>query len=248
LATRDLVWDGCVNVRDLGGLPTEDGRVTRFGAVVRADNVRGLSDEGWQALTDYGIRTIVDLRWQHELDADPPRGLDLDLDVVHIPLLEDLDRIAPVDELAAPITDSIEWRRVVYLEFIERFKHRFSEAVTAVANAEEGGVLVHCAGGVDRTGMLAALMLRVARVGIDDIADDYGISERNWAPSLPEWIEQAPDEAERTRRAMLGTMSPRSMAAVISEVEARYGSAAGYLERAGVSPTALDRIRERLVA
>jgi protein-tyrosine phosphatase len=245
MAARELVWDGCINVRDLGGLPTEDGRVTRFGAVVRADNVRGLSDEGWQALTDYGIRTIVDLRWQFELDEDPPR--ELDLDVVHIPLLEGRDRVAPIDELAAPITDSIEWRRIVYLEFIERFKHRFSEAVTAVANAEEGGVLVHCAGGVDRTGMLAALMLRVARVSIDDIADDYGISERNWAPRLPEWIEQAPDEAERTRREMLGTMSPRSMAAVIGEVEARYGAVRDYLEQSGVSRTALDRIRERLV-
>ncbi len=64
MRTRELVWDGCVNVRDLGGLPTEDGRVTRFGAVVRADNVRRLSDAGWEALAGYGIRRIIDLRWQ----------------------------------------------------------------------------------------------------------------------------------------------------------------------------------------
>ena len=40
-----LAWEGCVNVRDLGGLPTEDGRRTRLGGVVRADNVRRLTDE-----------------------------------------------------------------------------------------------------------------------------------------------------------------------------------------------------------
>ena len=50
--SRDLVWDGCLNVRDLGGLPTVDGGETRFGAIVRADSVRQLSDEGWRALVE----------------------------------------------------------------------------------------------------------------------------------------------------------------------------------------------------
>ena len=40
MAERVLEWEGCVNVRDLGGLPTEDGGETRRGAVVRSDTVR----------------------------------------------------------------------------------------------------------------------------------------------------------------------------------------------------------------
>ncbi|HEY6032238.1 MAG TPA: tyrosine-protein phosphatase, partial [Gaiellaceae bacterium] len=70
--SRALAWDGCVNVRDLGGLPTEDGGVTLRGAVVRSDNARRLSDAGWQALLDHGVRTVVDLRWADERDEDPP--------------------------------------------------------------------------------------------------------------------------------------------------------------------------------
>ena len=54
LQPRDLVWDGCLNVRDLGGLPTRDGHETRLGAIVRADSVRQLSGDGWQALIDHG--------------------------------------------------------------------------------------------------------------------------------------------------------------------------------------------------
>ena len=50
MATRDLVWDGCLNVRDLGGLATENGGRTRFGSVIRADSVGLLSPDGWQAL------------------------------------------------------------------------------------------------------------------------------------------------------------------------------------------------------
>jgi protein-tyrosine phosphatase len=47
---RALAWNGCVNVRDLGGHPTEDGAQTRIGAVVRADSIRKLSDRGWREL------------------------------------------------------------------------------------------------------------------------------------------------------------------------------------------------------
>jgi hypothetical protein len=61
--TRALDWDGCVNVRDLGGLPLEGGGETRLGVLVRADNVRKLTDAGWEALADHGVTRIVDLRW-----------------------------------------------------------------------------------------------------------------------------------------------------------------------------------------
>ena len=63
--TRTLRWDGCCNIRDLGGLPTEDGRETRFRVVVRADDLALLSPSGWDALLAYGVNRIVDLRHEH---------------------------------------------------------------------------------------------------------------------------------------------------------------------------------------
>ena len=62
---RDLDWDGCYNVRDLGGLPTNDGRTTRWGALVRADAPSGLTESGWRAARDHGVTTIVDLMETH---------------------------------------------------------------------------------------------------------------------------------------------------------------------------------------
>lgn len=59
---RHLDWAGCLNARDLGGLPTGDGRTTRWRAVVRADNLDRLAPEGWAAPHAYGVRTVVDLR------------------------------------------------------------------------------------------------------------------------------------------------------------------------------------------
>ncbi|MBN2146516.1 MAG: tyrosine-protein phosphatase [Anaerolineales bacterium] len=47
---RVLQWDGCINVRDLGGLRTGDGRTTRWGAVVRSDTPARLTAAGWSPL------------------------------------------------------------------------------------------------------------------------------------------------------------------------------------------------------
>jgi len=43
LKNRWIDLDGAVNVRDLGGIPTRDGGVTRHGRILRADNLQGLT-------------------------------------------------------------------------------------------------------------------------------------------------------------------------------------------------------------
>jgi protein tyrosine/serine phosphatase len=242
--SRDLVWDGCVNVRDLGGHPTEDGGETRFGAVVRADSVRGLSDAGWEALVAYGVRMIVDLRWREELEEDPPR--ELPVDVVHIPLFGEREAAPEVDELVKDVRDPAVRRRRMYLEFLHRYPGNFAEAITAVAGAPEGAVLVHCAGGVDRTGLVSALLLRLAGVAPEHIAEDYTASEANWAPRVAVWIAEAPNEEEREFRRFLARMPPEAMLGVLENLEAQYGSVAAYLRQGGVTDFHLESVRARL--
>ena len=61
VSDRFLHWEGCINVRDLGGLPTMHGQVTRWRSVIRADTPAKLTAAGWEALQAYGIKTIVSL-------------------------------------------------------------------------------------------------------------------------------------------------------------------------------------------
>lgn len=246
--TRSISWDGCLNVRDLGGLPTEDGGETRSGRVIRADNVGRLSARGWQTLADHGVTRIVDLRWPEEAAADPPR--DLEIEVVSVSVLGDsMDAsLAWLHELDAnldeveDVADHYAWS---YVEFLERHRDRFGRALAAIADAE-GPVVIHCMGGKDRTGLVAALLLRLAGVDVDEIAHDYALSGPNLAAHLQVWLDEAPTERDRRRREKLSQTPAAGMRRVIETLEERYGTVAAYLEAAGLSAAQLDDLRGRL--
>ena len=246
MTERVLRWADCLNVRDLGGHPTEDGGQTRFGAVVRADSVASLTEEGWRQALDYGVRTVIDLRLQAERDADPPRALPIE--ALHHPAFGPWDETieAEIDAVSAAEPDTPSKTAAVYLEFLERFGPNFARAVSAVANAPDGAVIVHCQGGKDRTGLVAAMLLRLAGVGIEAIAEDYALSEVNLAPRLEQWLASATDDEERERIRQISATPAPSMQHVLDELERRYGSVAAYLEAGGASPEDVERAKSRL--
>jgi len=231
-----LEWEGCVNVRDVGGL-------------VRADNIRRLSDDGWRSLLEHGVSRVVDLRFPEEVAEDPPR--DVPIEVVHISLLGDRRTGEFEAEFGAAIDRSESAEEYLvwsYLEFLERGRGRFRRVFEAIADAPPGTVVIHCVGGKDRTGLVVALALRLAGLGIDAVAADYALTEANLRSRHAEWIELAPDGVERRRRELLGPAPASAMERVLVELEARYGSAEDYLRSAGLSEGDLARVRARLAA
>ena len=197
-----------LNVRDLGGLPTEDGRRTRAGAVVRSDNVRGLTDAGWRALADHGVTRIVDLRWPEELAEDQPR--DVDIDVVHVSVLGesyDRDYVAELDAHLASVDDVAEHYAWSYVDFLERYRERFGRAFAAIADAD-GTVVVHCMGGKDRTGLVSALLLRLAGVGLR--GDRRGLRALGGQPRAAERaVARRRQPTRRSVRSDAGSRTPR---------------------------------------
>jgi len=246
---RDLVWDGCLNVRELGGLPTVDGGETRFGSVVRADSVQQLSEAGWQALVGHGITTVIDLRGDHEREDDPPA--ELPVEVVHVPFMEaseaEWEEITEeIEAASAAAPDVATSTRDVYLIFLERFKDNVAAGVKAVAHAPEGGVVIHCVGGKDRTGLLAAFLLNLAGVPDEEIAADYALSEERLLPRHEAWFASADDEAELERLQRIAQTPAASMTGVFEELERRHGGVEGYLRDCGVTDEELELARSRL--
>jgi protein-tyrosine phosphatase len=249
LPSRDLVWDGCLNVRDLGGHRTAEGGETRFGAVVRADSVRQLTDAGWEALVEHGVRTVLDLRGDHEREDDPPA--ELPVEVVHVPFMEasepEWEEIAEeIEESVAAAPDVATSTRDAYLIFLEHFKDNVAASLRAVAHAPEGGVVIHCVGGKDRTGLLAAFLLHLAGVSDEEIAADYALSEERLRERHDAWFEAAETDEELERLRRIAQTPAESMVGVFRALEQRYGSVESFLRSSGVSDEELELVRARL--
>jgi protein-tyrosine phosphatase len=228
---RVLRWDGCVNVRDLGGLPLGGGAETAYRVVVRADSLPGLTDFGRQALVDYGVSLVVDLRGEHEEDDIP--------DTVPVSVLK-----TPMNPRGLQAAWNWPSMREAYLELADHYRGQLARALTALGAAEPPAA-IHCAGGRDRTGIACGMALWLAGVEPDVIAADHALSDESWAPYNDEWVSEAPDEEERERRRRVLRPAGRTLAEVLEEIEAREGIR-NRLLAARAEPAALDRLVARL--
>ncbi len=220
---RILAWDGCKNVRDLGGLRTGDGRTTRFGVIVRSDTPARLTAAGWSALYAYGIRTIITLRThgmtENELDFTLPYA-----DIVNIQAeIEDITD----EEFVQKWVNTNFWGTPLYFrDTLQRWPERHAAVFSAVAQAP-GGVLFHCIRGHDRTGIIALLLLGFVGVVLDDIVADYALS------ADPYREEILARENSSVRDAISNTMAGFDFD--------------GYLLKGGVSPDELSAVRRRFL-
>ena len=171
---RRLDLPRLLNARDLGGCPTLDGGVTRWRSLVRADDLAQLDTAGLRALTDLGIRTVIDLRWRAEAERHPspiPAALP-QVDYRRVSLLTPTED--EWHERSADATKEL-WNCVV----LEQVRLELREVLAAIAAAAPGPLLFHCIAGKDRTGLVAALLLALADVGPAAIAHDYALSSVN---------------------------------------------------------------------
>ncbi len=173
MTERILAWEGCKNVRDLGGLRTGDGRTTRWGAVVRSDTPSRLTDAGWSALYDYGIRTIITLRThgmtEDELNVAPPYP-----DIAVIPIA--IEDVTDMEFVRLYASSELWCTPLYYPDALRRWPERHAAVISAIAQAQPGGVLFHCIRGHDRTGIIAMLLLALVGVIPEDMAADYSLS------------------------------------------------------------------------
>ena len=241
--TRLLEWEGCLNARDLGGYATGDGRETRWGAVVRSASLAALTEAGRAALADYGVRAIVDLRLPAELADDPnPFAEPGDHGIAYT-------NVSFIDPAAAP-PDAVSTLAEDYLQMLDRYRQGVAEAMTAIASAPDGAVLIHCAAGKDRTGLISALLLGLAGVPDETIAADYAMTAELLRHREREWLEGLEPEERAEREAMLARYAPTAevMTAVLEGLTERFGVVEPYLLATGLGTEDLDRLRDRLVA
>jgi protein tyrosine/serine phosphatase len=231
----DLDWPGCRNARDVGGLPTADGRTIRAGVLIRSESLQYLTPDGVEAVRRSGVSRILDLRGDGEVANAPTPFTGTPL-AVRQPLQDPADP----DHGQPTIVAASTW-------MLDRRPELFAAAVKAIADEPDGAVVVHCHGGKDRTGMVVALALSIAGVPEDEIVADYFLTQERLAPWLEEQLAAEPDIALHPEMVEFRDTRAESLVAILRHLGEKYGGTEAYLRHGGLTTADLAKLRTRLV-
>lgn len=240
-----LVIGGLVNVRDLGGIITREGRVLRRRQVIRSDNPRGLTDEGRRDLVRVvDPRLVIDLRMALEVEREP---YDLDLPGVrnvHLPMQPQAGVNAT--QITAGLADNL------VDDYLRQSIVNAGSIVAALALLAEPAnrpAMLHCTAGKDRTGIVVALLLDILGVEPEVIVADYHVTAANMTVVLERiraaqvfqdnGLAQAPD--------WIFAAEPETMRGFLSAFHAEHGSAQAWALERGLTMQQLDALRDQLL-
>ncbi|MET0147270.1 MAG: tyrosine-protein phosphatase [Ilumatobacteraceae bacterium] len=250
--------EGAHNARDMGGLTTPDGP-TRSGVLLRSDALDQLTPGDVERLTEVvGLSHVIDLRSGSERER---RGRGLlggtgirysELEIIGV---DDMTRRQGERETAvAAGRPTAEIMSDGYVELLALGGQSFSTAFRRILEPGGSPVLVHCAAGKDRTGVMIALLLDVAGVDRADIIADYAATDGRMAPILERFgvgasYEQAnrPDDAAARVPAFVFGAQADTMAHFVRHLDTTWGGGAGYLRGHGITDDELAAWRTLFV-
>jgi len=179
---RLIPMENASNFRDLGGIPTTDGRVVKWGKIYRSGKLSKLSKKDLNYFNTLGINTIVDFRDDTEVVKDKTR----------FPTNREVNRIrTPIGDRSGNMQaelrkqiksanqddfDSEKFVADVMRQFIDSFAYQYQPFLEIVAESKNAPVLYHCSAGKDRTGLGTALILGMLGVEKDVIFGDFMMS------------------------------------------------------------------------
>ena len=214
--TRSLSWDGCLNVRDLGGLPIAGGGETMRGRVARAEAPDFLSPRGWSELHAHGVRTLVDLRCPTEGEYAPPDGVRREC----VPLFRTDD--PELDRRVSVVGDSGEFYRVL----VDHCREAIARAVAAVADADlpqPWEIEVHVFNGTQRPNAatrvadeIAGLAYRIGNVG-NATRTDYPETRVYYPPGGEAIADRLARELGVRTAALPGGKDPHRLIVIVGE-------------------------------
>jgi protein-tyrosine phosphatase len=235
---------GAFNFRDLGGYPTTEGRVTRWGRLFRSDSLHELTADDVGTLKSMGLATVIDLRTPRELDRTG-RGLLAGEPVAfrHLSVIRE-DGGEAVGAPAEPV-EELSSR---YLWYLDHGREALAEALAVVADPDHLPLVFHCAAGKDRTGVLAALVLDILGVDPDVIVADYVVTAERMELIIARYRGEPGLAAamERVPAYRFGVESA-TMERFLVTLHEEFGGARGWAGAAGVDTSALDRMADELL-
>lgn len=241
-----IALEGGSNFRDLGGYPTRNGGQTRSGIIYRAASLANLTAGDQHTLMDLGIRTSFDLREGIEQEREGTDNVGENITVIHVPTSIGGGVRATFRKVM------LQPNRFQLLDlYLESFAPRtayHADLFRQVINADNHATIIHCSAGKDRTGIMSALLLRVAGVDDETIIKDYAATTEYAA----ELLAATGDRLKRfgvRENAIKKLMSsePATMAGLLAYLDEHFGSAEAYLMQGGTTEAEITAFRELFV-
>ena len=177
------------NLRDLGGYPTADGRMTKWGVLYRSDSLAVLTEQDWAVLQKRNVKTVIDLRSSGEAASAPIRTPD-GVECLHFSLMKELDG----NVQSASMETILQSMKLDYVKTLYGNPSCASEIMNTINERVENGAIVFlCSAGKDRTGIIAALSLYLCGVAREDIIADYIVSATYNADGINKMLAAIPE-------------------------------------------------------
>lgn len=244
---------GTHNLRAVEDWHTSGGRRLRSGILYRSSGLEELTQADAAMLAPFGIAKVVDLRSEHERVRLPSQWHG-----VPSPRTWSKAHCAAAADLAVLIQGpplNLEELREALLGVYRSFPEDLGPALAEVFStllSDQGGVLVHCAAGKDRTGFVIAMTLRALGICEEDVLADYFLTNQVFEEARSRYQERAHIAAleSHTPGATRMMLEARGeyLAAADAVVAARWGSFEDYLEAvAGLDGTQRETLRTLLL-
>ncbi|MDE0238080.1 MAG: tyrosine-protein phosphatase [bacterium] len=248
---RILQFDGALNVRDLGGVTNSNGQQVKFGVVYRSDDLAELSDLDLAELEKRSVRTVVDFRSSEEVEARPSR-LPPGATAVSAPF-------ARGDRTAGEVMESLIagqlTREDAHQILLDSYRHiadigspAFAVLIRSII--DRSPVLFHCAGGKDRTGVAAAVILSILGVDRDQIVDDYMLTNDRLTDQSSTFQLRLAEYPEESRDVLLalGLAKADYIELALDVIERDFGGIESYAqEQLSLSQAEVDSLRKLLL-
>jgi len=239
---RWIRFEGCLNFRDLGGYAGLHNRPVRWGRLYRSMTPAYMTEADAARARALDIGLVIDLRGDRyetsgPISEHPARRIAVSPSFLRTP--EDLPPELKA-LMVAPPEDALP-------RLLGTYGPSFAEAVEAISADLSANLLFHCRLGKDRTGVFAALLLKLLRVSDTDIVEDYMLTGQSEAEmkQLLAGVEDAEEACEP--RVAREPVCRRAIECVLERLESQYGTAYNYFLRHGVSPDNLNALIESLL-
>ncbi|MFJ5535334.1 tyrosine-protein phosphatase [Streptomyces sp. NPDC093261] len=251
---------GVRNFRDLGGLPTADGRRVRHGVLFRSGHLAHATEQDASFLASLGLHTVFDFRNTADIRLEGPDVELAGVRNINLPLTDPADgaefwkmvRDGDLDQLRALLSDGKAANRMIasYRTIIRERTAEHSRVLHALAE-DSVPALMHCAAGKDRAGLSIAVTLVALGVERDAIVADYLESNAKHRRYKVHRNGSSPDTYSPEVMELLSPLFDARveyLAAALETVEDTWGGVDAYLERGlGVTPQMRERLRGRLL-